>query len=68
MCAVCAFLAERCWRSRTSRRHRRPQGLVPRVNPIHADVRSTHATAKAMEVELEDRPSWLGLAAGSRRP
>ena len=34
-----------------------------RVDTIHEDVRSTRAVAKAVEVELEELASWLGLAA-----
>ena len=34
-----------------------------RVNAIHEDVKFTRAIAKAVQAELEDLASWLGLAA-----
>jgi uncharacterized protein YcaQ len=34
---------------------------VLRVNAIHEDVRFTRAMSKAVQVELEDLASWLGL-------
>ena len=34
---------------------------VLRVNAIHEDVKFTRATAKAVQVELEDLARWLGL-------
>jgi uncharacterized protein len=36
---------------------------VLRVNAIHEDVRFTRAIAKAVQAELEDLSSWLGLQA-----
>ena len=36
---------------------------VLRVNAIHEDVKFTRATARAVQAELEDLASWLGLAA-----
>jgi hypothetical protein len=39
---------------------------VLRVNAIHEDVRFTRAMAKAVEAELEDLASWLGLGAVER--
>jgi uncharacterized protein YcaQ len=35
---------------------------VLRVNAIHEDVRFTRTVTKAVQVELEDLASWLGLA------
>ena len=34
---------------------------VLRVNAIHEDVKLTHATRKAVQAEIEDLASWLGL-------
>jgi len=34
-----------------------------RVHAIHEDVRFTRAMTKAVQAELEDLASWLGLAA-----
>ena len=34
-----------------------------RVNAIHEDVRFTRTMTKAVQTELEDMASWLGLAA-----
>jgi uncharacterized protein YcaQ len=34
-----------------------------RVNAIHEDVRFTRTIAKAVQAELEDLASWLGLDA-----
>jgi uncharacterized protein len=36
---------------------------VLRVNSIHEDVKFTRAMTKAVQVELEDLASWLGLSA-----
>jgi len=36
---------------------------VLRVNAIHEDVRFTRAMTKAVQAELEDLASWLGLSA-----
>ena len=36
---------------------------VLRVNAIHEDVKFTRATAKAVQAEVEDLASWLGLDA-----
>jgi uncharacterized protein YcaQ len=36
---------------------------VLRVNAIHEDVRFTRTMTKAVQSELEDLASWLGLAA-----
>jgi uncharacterized protein YcaQ len=36
---------------------------VLRVHAIHEDVRFTRTMTKAVQSELEDRASWLGLAA-----
>ena len=36
---------------------------VLRVNAIHEDIRFTRTLAKAVQTELEDLASWLGLAA-----
>jgi uncharacterized protein YcaQ len=37
---------------------------VLRVNAIHQDVRFTRPTSKAVQAELEDLASWLGLVEG----
>jgi uncharacterized protein len=34
-----------------------------RVNAIHEDVKFTRTMAKAVQSELEDLASWLGLGA-----
>ena len=34
-----------------------------RVNPIHEDVKFTRAMTKAVQAELEDLASWLGVSA-----
>jgi uncharacterized protein YcaQ len=39
---------------------------VLRVNAIHEDVKHTRAMTKAVEAELEDLASWLGLGAVER--
>jgi uncharacterized protein YcaQ len=39
---------------------------VLRVHAIHEDVRFTRAIAKAVEAELDDLASWLGLAGATR--
>ena len=39
---------------------------VLRVHAIHEDVRFTRATTKAVEAELDDLASWLGLAGVTR--
>ena len=31
------------------------------VNAIHEDVRFTHTISRAVQIELEDLASWLGL-------
>ena len=36
---------------------------VLRVNAIHEDVKFTRAVGKAVQAELEDLASWLGLSA-----
>jgi uncharacterized protein YcaQ len=36
---------------------------VLRVHAIHEDVKFTRAMAKAVQAELEDLASWLGLGA-----
>ena len=36
---------------------------VLRVNTIHEDVRFTRTISKAVQTELEDLASWLGLGA-----
>ena len=36
---------------------------VLRVNAIHEDVKFTRAMTKAVQAELEDLASWLGLSA-----
>jgi uncharacterized protein YcaQ len=36
---------------------------VLRVHAIHEDVKFTPTMAKAVQAELEDLASWLGLAA-----
>ena len=36
---------------------------VLRVNAIHEDVKFTRAMTKAVQVELEDLASWLGMSA-----
>jgi uncharacterized protein len=36
---------------------------VLRVNAIHEDVRFTRTMSKAVQAELEDLASWLGLGA-----
>jgi uncharacterized protein YcaQ len=36
---------------------------VLRVNAIHEDVKFTRAMSKAVQAELEDLASWLGLSA-----
>jgi uncharacterized protein len=36
---------------------------VLRVNAIHEDVKFTRTMTKAIEAELEDLASWLGLGA-----
>jgi uncharacterized protein YcaQ len=41
---------------------------VLRVNAIHEDVRFTGRMTKAVEVELDDLASWLGLDAVSVNP
>lgn len=38
---------------------------VLRVHAIHEDVRFTRAMTKAVQAELEDLASWLGLTAGT---
>ena len=39
------------------------KGSVLRVNAIHEDVKFTRGMTKAVEAELEDLASWLGLTA-----
>ena len=39
---------------------------VLRVNAIHEDVKFTRATAKAVQAEVDDLASWLGLDAVAR--
>jgi uncharacterized protein len=39
------------------------KAAVLRVNAIHEDVKFTRAMAKAVQVELEDLASWLGMSA-----
>jgi uncharacterized protein YcaQ len=39
---------------------------VLRVNAIHEDVKFTRAVAKAVQAELEDLASWLGLSEVAR--
>jgi uncharacterized protein YcaQ len=39
---------------------------VLRVNAIHVDLKFTRAMTKAVEAELEDLASWLGLGAVER--
>ena len=34
-----------------------------RVNAIHEDVKFTRTMTKAVQVELEDLASWLGMSA-----
>jgi uncharacterized protein YcaQ len=41
---------------------------VLRVNAIHEDVRFTRTMTKAVQAELEDLASWLGLAADPAAP
>jgi uncharacterized protein YcaQ len=41
---------------------------VLRVNAIHEDVKFTHAMTKAVQAELEDLASWLGLERGVESP
>jgi hypothetical protein len=36
---------------------------VLRVNAIHEDVKFTRTMSKAVQAELEDLASWLGLGA-----
>jgi uncharacterized protein YcaQ len=36
---------------------------VLRVNTIHEDVKFTRAMTKAVQAELKDLASWLGLSA-----
>ena len=36
---------------------------VLRVNAIHEDVKFTRTMTKAVQVELEDLASWLGMSA-----
>ena len=53
-------------RNRASRlRHRSqmPTGRIRGVHAIHEDVRFTRAMTKAVQAELEDLASWLGLGA-----
>ena len=37
------------------------KAFVLRVNAIHEDVRFTRSISKAVQAELEDLASWLGL-------
>jgi uncharacterized protein YcaQ len=39
---------------------------VLRINAIHEDVKFTRAITKAVQAELEDLASWLGLGLGAR--
>ena len=39
---------------------------VLRVNAIHEDVKFTRAMTKAVQAELEDLASWLGLMSVER--
>jgi uncharacterized protein YcaQ len=39
---------------------------VLRVNAIHEDVKITRATARAVQAEVDDLASWLGLDAVAR--
>ena len=48
---------------RQARRDRDRKASVLRVHAIHEDVRFTPAMTKAVQAELEDLASWLGLSA-----
>jgi hypothetical protein len=39
---------------------------VLRVNAIHEDVKFTRAMSKAVQTEVDDLASWLGLDAVAR--
>jgi uncharacterized protein len=40
-----------------------PKASVLRVNAIHEDLKFTRTMSKAVQAELEDLASWLGLGA-----